>query len=134
MEELDHQPGGFAQKPQQKRTDYGFGGLAAEPPGEDNGFDYQDNQNAFEDRFGGGMEEALGYDQDDNLLAMEEELNNANQNQDGGAQDTFEITLSIVMDEDDPNTLGLNLHQLFGGDPDKKCYQVKVSCHVSFYH
>lgn len=122
MEELDHQPGGFAQQRPKQGRDFNFGGLAAEPAGEDNGFDYQDNPNVFHDPFGGAMDEALGYDQDDNLLAMEEELNNANQNQDGGQQDTFEITLSIVMDEDDPNTLGLNLLQLFGGAPDKKCY------------
>ena len=58
---------------------------------------------------------------------MEEELNNANQNQDNSAQDTFEITLSINFDEDDDNKLNIDLNKLFQTDPSLKCYQQKVS-------
>lgn len=86
---------------------------------EDNGFDYEDGngnngQNAFEDpAMGGGFGDAMGLDEGDNLLAMEEELNNAGGNRDGSAQDTFEVTFSITFDEDDDNKFNLNLAELF---------------------
>ena len=53
--------------------------------------------------FGGAMDM---MDNVDNLLAMEEEIGQAN---DGQATDTFEVTFSISFDEDDSNTLNLDL-------------------------
>ena len=106
-------------------------GFDADPNMDEDGFDYDEGGNnnepsPFEDQQMGGMENALGIgDEEDELLAMEEELNNANQNQEG--QDTFEVTMSIVFDEDDENTLNLDLKQVFQADQDKKCYSVKVS-------
>jgi len=58
----------------------------------------------------GGIGGAMGLDDEDNLLAMEEELGQA---KDGTATDTFEVTFSIAFDEDDPNSLNLNLADLF---------------------
>lgn len=125
--DFDQQSEGFEEDTSNNKG-LDLNGLAADPSGQDNGFDYQENQqNAFEDDRFGGMDQDFGLDQEDNLLAMEEELNNANQNVDGGAQDTFEITLSIVFDEDDNNSHKLNLNDIFQADPKHKCYQQKVS-------
>lgn len=57
---------------------------------EDEGFDYVENGdnnegNVFEDSNMGGLGDAMGLDNDDNLLAMEEELNKASTNKDGTA-------------------------------------------------
>ena len=77
----------------------------------------------FGDMMDGGLEMA---DTANDLLAMEEELN-ANENEDGGKDETFEITLSICFDEDDKNTNNIDLMQLFQADAGLKCYQTKVS-------
>lgn len=61
----------------------------------------------------GGLGDNLGLDGEDNLLAMEEELNFAGSSKDGLSQDTFEVTFSILFDEDDDNKLNLNLAELF---------------------
>jgi hypothetical protein len=55
---------------------------------EDTGFDYEDgsennDKNVFEDSNMGGLGDAMGLDNEDNLLAMEEELNNAGQTKNG---------------------------------------------------
>lgn len=82
---------------------------------EDGGFDYDDNngqneQNIFENaNMGGGIGDAMGLENEDNLLAMEEELNYAGQTADGQTQDTIEVTFSITFDEDDSNQHNLDL-------------------------
>lgn len=70
-----------------------------------------------------GIGDSMGLDNEDNLLAMEEELINAGNNGAGDAQDKIEITFSIVFDEDDDNTLQLDLVHLFEA-PDNKIYSV----------
>lgn len=70
----------------------------------------------------------MGLENEDNLLAMEEELNMVGPNKNGSAQDTFEVTFSITFDEDDDNKLNLNLAELFEAPADKGIYSVKVSC------
>ena len=117
-------PGGLHQK-----TTIGDGERASNParqPGKDNGFNYIAHQlSALEKQGfeGGGLEDELGdYGEDNDLMAMEEELN-GEENEDGAGQDTFEITLSINFDEEDKNTLSLNLLQLFQADSSAKCYQ-----------
>lgn len=93
--------------------------MGADPNGfEDNGFDYEDgdqaaDQNVFEHPDMGGLGNAMGFEGEDNLLAMEEELNNAGGNNDGQAQDSFEVTFSITFDEDDDNKHNIDLVQLF---------------------
>jgi hypothetical protein len=66
--------------------------MAAEHNGfEDGGFDYDEGDgnvghNVFEDRgMVGGIENAMGFEGEDNLLAMEEELNNAGGGNEGQA-------------------------------------------------
>lgn len=126
-ENLDQTPGGL----HQNRPFQSVGGIGspARQPGQDNGFDYQAHQqpNLEDHVFEGGMGDALGdYGDENDLMAMEEELN-GDENEDGAGQDTLEITLSINFDEEDSNSLNLNLLQLFQADPGVKCYQQKVS-------
>jgi hypothetical protein len=64
------------------------------------------------------------------MLAMEEELMNAAGNNDaggipGGAVDTIEVTVSVVFDEADKNSLNLDLFNLFGSTD--KPFSIKVS-------
>jgi len=43
---------------------------------------------------------------------------------------SFDVVFSIVFDEDDNNSLNINLSELFQAPPDKGIYSVKVSSSI----
>ena len=76
---------------------------------DDQGFDYDEGtNNAFDNTHMGGLGDAMGLEDEGDLDAMEAALNDA-----GPGKDTFEVTFSITFDEDDENTLNLNLAEVF---------------------
>jgi hypothetical protein len=84
-ENLDRTPGGLHQN-SQNNDSVGDTINPARQPGLDNGFDFQTHQHSAQNDqvFEGGMGDALGEygDEDNDLMAMEEELN-GDENEEG---------------------------------------------------
>lgn len=115
--------------------DNGFGMVHS--PKDNNQPNYPQPPSIFEDNnAGGGLGDAMGLNDNggsNDYLAMEEEMMGL-----GGAGDqlrdpsgipgeTLSITVFIGLDEDDSNSLGLDLRQLFQADGSLP-FHVEVSC------